>query len=162
MAMTIDVRVVSAEGSIYEGVATMVVAPGEMGELGILPRHAPLLTGLRPGELRIINGENTEYLFVNGGMLEIQPDVVTVLADSAERATDIDEAKALAAKQAAEARLTSNLDQMDYAAAQGELLAQIARLKAVQRLREQGLLREFQKQRCSCLWAGFINPGRSW
>ncbi|MBU2759373.1 F0F1 ATP synthase subunit epsilon [Acidithiobacillus sulfurivorans] len=141
MAMTIDVRVVSAEGSIYEGVATMVVAPGEMGELGILPRHAPLLTGLRPGELRIINGENTEYLFVNGGMLEIQPDVVTVLADSAERATDIDEAKALAAKQAAEARLASNLDQMDYAAAQGELLAQIARLKAVQRLREQGLLR---------------------
>ncbi|MBE7567596.1 F0F1 ATP synthase subunit epsilon [Acidithiobacillus thiooxidans] len=141
MAMTIDVRVVSAEGSIYEGVATMVVAPGEMGELGILPRHAPLLTGLRPGELRIINGENTEYLFVNGGMLEIQPDVVTVLADSAERATDIDEAKALAAKQAAEARLAGNLDQMDYAAAQGELLAQIARLKAVQRLREQGLLR---------------------
>ncbi len=141
MAMTIDVRVVSAEGSIYEGVATMLVAPGEMGELGILPRHAPLLTGLRPGELRIINGENTEYLFVNGGMLEIQPDVVTVLADSAERATDIDEAKALAAKQAAEARLAGNLDQMDYAAAQGELLAQIARLKAVQRLREQGLLR---------------------
>ncbi|MBU2738149.1 F0F1 ATP synthase subunit epsilon [Acidithiobacillus concretivorus] len=141
MAMTIDVRVVSAEGSIYEGIATMVVAPGEMGELGILPRHAPLLTGLRPGELRIINGEHTEYLFVNGGMLEIQPDVVTVLADSAERATDIDEAKALAAKQAAEARLASNLDQMDYAAAQGELLAQIARLKAVQRLREQGLLR---------------------
>ena len=141
MAMTIDVRVVSAEGSIYEGVATMVVAPGEMGELGVLPRHAPLLTGLRPGELRIINGEHTEYLFVNGGMLEIQPDVVTVLADSAERATDIDEAKALAAKQAAEARLAGNLDQMDYAAAQGELLAQIARLKAVQRLREQGLLR---------------------
>ncbi len=141
MAMTIDVRVVSAEGSIYEGVATMVVAPGELGELGILPRHAPLLTGLRPGELRIINGENTEYLFVNGGMLEIQPDVVTVLADSAERATDIDEAKAMAAKQAAEARLAGNLDQMDYAAAQGELLAQIARLKAVQRLREQGLLR---------------------
>ncbi len=141
MTMTIDVRVVSAEGSIYEGVATMVVAPGEMGELGILPRHAPLLTGLRPGELRIIHGDNTEYLFVNGGMLEIQPDVVTVLADSAERATDIDEAKALAAKQAAEARLAGNLDQMDYAAAQGELLAQIARLKAVQRLREQGLLR---------------------
>ncbi|WP_414040565.1 F0F1 ATP synthase subunit epsilon [Acidithiobacillus sp. M4-SHS-6] len=141
MVMTIDVRVVSAEGSIYEGVATMVVAPGEVGELGILPRHAPLLTGLRPGELRIIHGENTEYLFVNGGMLEIQPDMVTVLADSAERATDIDEAKALAAKQAAEARLASNLDQMDYAAAQGELLAQIARLKAVQRLREQGLLR---------------------
>lgn len=141
MVMTIDVRVVSAEGSIYEGVATMVVAPGGVGELGILPRHAPLLTGLRPGELRIIHGENTEYLFVNGGMLEIQPDMVTVLADSAERATDIDEAKALAAKQAAEARLASNLDQMDYAAAQGELLAQIARLKAVQRLREQGLLR---------------------
>ncbi|MFA7496373.1 MAG: F0F1 ATP synthase subunit epsilon [Acidithiobacillus sp.] len=141
MAMTIDVRVVSAEGSIYEGVADMVVAPGELGELGILPRHAPLLTGLRPGELRIIHGAETEYLFVNGGVLEIQPDMITVLADSAERASDIDEAKAQAAKQAAESRLAGQLDQMDYAAAQGELLEQIARLKAVQRLREQGLLR---------------------
>jgi F-type H+-transporting ATPase subunit epsilon len=139
--MTIDVRVVSAEGSIYEGVADMVVAPGELGELGILPRHAPLLTGLRPGELRIIHGAETEYLFVNGGVLEIQPDMITVLADSAERASDIDEAKAQAAKQAAESRLAGQLDQMDYAAAQGELLEQIARLKAVQRLREQGLLR---------------------
>ena len=141
MAMTIDVRVVSAEGSIYAGVADMVVAPGEMGELGILPRHAPLLTGLRPGELRIIHGAETEYLFVNGGILEIQPDMVTVLADSAERATDIDEAKALAAKQAAEARMAGHTDQMEYAAAQAELLGQIARLKTVQRLREQGLLR---------------------
>jgi len=141
MAMTIDVQVVSAEGSIYEGVADMVVAPGEMGELGILPRHAPLLTGLRPGELRIKHGEETEYLFVNGGILEIQPHLVTVLADSAERATDIDEAKAKAAKEAAEARLSQQLDSMDYAAAQAELLEQIARLKTIQKLRERGLLR---------------------
>ena len=141
MAMTIDVQVVSAEGSIYAGVADMVVSPGEMGELGILPRHAPLLTGLRPGELRIIHGAATEYLFVNGGVLEIQPHLVTVLADSAERATDIDEAKAMAAKQAAEARMAGQTDQMEYAAAQAELLEQIARLKTVRRLRDQGLLR---------------------
>ncbi len=141
MAMTIDVRVVSAEGSIFEGTAEMVVAPGQMGELGILPRHAPLLTGLRPGELRIKHGTETEYLFVNGGILEIQPDVVTVLADSAERAADIDEAKAKAAKEAAEARLANQADELDYAAAQAELLEQVARLKTLQRLREQGILR---------------------
>ncbi|MCE5359648.1 F0F1 ATP synthase subunit epsilon [Candidatus Igneacidithiobacillus taiwanensis] len=141
MAMQIDVRVVSAEGSVYEGQAEMVVAPGQMGELGILPRHAPLLTGLRPGELRIKNGAETEYLFVNGGILEIQPDCVTVLADSAERAADIDEAKARAAKDAAEARMANHTDAMDYAAAQAELLEQVARLKALQRLRDQGILR---------------------
>ncbi len=141
MAMTIDVRVVSAEGSIFEGTAEMVVVPGQMGELGILPRHAPLLTGLRPGELRIKHGTETEYLFVNGGILEIQPDVVTVLADSAERAADIDEAKAKAAKEAAEARLANQADELDYAAAQAELLEQMARLKTLQRLREQGILR---------------------
>ncbi|MEY2342272.1 F0F1 ATP synthase subunit epsilon [Acidithiobacillus sp. IBUN Pt1247-S3] len=141
MAMTIDVRVVSAEGSIYEGTADMVVAPGQMGELGILPRHAPLLTGLRPGELRIKQGAETEYLFVNGGILEIQPDVVTVLADSAERAADIDEAKAKAAKEAAEARIANQADDLDYAAAQAELMEQVARLRTLQRLREQGVLR---------------------
>ncbi len=141
MAMTIDVRVVSAEGSIYEGTADMVIAPGQMGELGILPRHAPLLTGLRPGELRIKHGAETEYLFVNGGILEIQPDVITVLADSAERAADIDEAKAKAAKEAAEARIANQADELDYAAAQAELLEQIARLRTLQRLREQGILR---------------------
>lgn len=139
--MTIDVHVVSAEGSVYEGTAEMVVAPGELGELGILPRHAPLLTGLRPGELRIRNGGQTEYLFVNGGILEVQPHMVTVLADSAERAADIDEARAKAAKESAEARLAGQLDAMDYAAVQAELAEQVARLKALQRLREQGILR---------------------
>ncbi len=139
--MTIDVRVVSAEGSVYEGTAEMVIAPGEMGELGILPRHAPLLTGLRPGELRIRNGAQTEYLFVNGGVLEVQPHMVTVLADLAERATDIDEARAKVAKEAAEAKLAGQLDAMDYAAVQAELAEQVARLKALQRLREQGILR---------------------
>ncbi|MGC8591220.1 F0F1 ATP synthase subunit epsilon [Acidithiobacillus sp.] len=141
MAMTIDVQVVSTEGSIYEGVADMVVAPGEMGELGILPQHAPLLTRLRPGELRILHGAETEYLFVNGGILEIQPERVTILADGAERAVDLDEAKAVAAKERAEALLAGHLDEMDYARAQGELLEQIARLRAIQRLRERGVLR---------------------
>ncbi len=141
MAMTIAVRVVSAEGSIFEGEAEMVVAPGQMGELGILPRHAPLLTGLRPGELRIKNGNEIEHLFVNGGMLEIQPDCVTVLADSVERAMDIDEAKAKAARDAAEARLANRTEDLDYAAAQAELLEQVARLRTLQRLREQGILR---------------------
>ena len=141
MAMTIDVQVVSTEGSIYDGVADMVIAPGEMGELGILPQHAPLLTRLRPGELRILHGAETEYLFINGGILEIQPDRVTVLADGAERAVDLDEAKAVAAKARAEALLAGHLDEMDYARAQGELLEQIARLRAIQRLRERGVLR---------------------
>ncbi|MHB8249589.1 MAG: F0F1 ATP synthase subunit epsilon [Acidithiobacillus sp.] len=141
MAMTIDVQVVSTEGSIYDGVADMVIAPGEMGELGILPQHAPLLTRLRPGELRILRGAETEYLFINGGILEIQPDRVTVLADGAERAVDLDEAKAVVAKERAEALLAGHLDEMDYARAQAELLEQIARLRAIQRLRERGVLR---------------------
>ncbi|MHB0888372.1 F0F1 ATP synthase subunit epsilon [Acidithiobacillus sp.] len=141
MAMTIDVQVVSTEGSIYDGVADMVIAPGEMGELGILPQHAPLLTRLRPGELRILHGAETEYLFINGGILEIQPDRITVLADGAERAVDLDEAKAVVAKERAEALLAGHLDEMDYARAQGELLEQIARLRAIQRLRERGVLR---------------------
>lgn len=140
MAMTIRVEVVSAEHSVYEGTAEMVVVPGEMGEIGVLPRHAPLLTRLRPGEVRIRNGENVEHLFVSGGIVEIQPHVVTILSDTAERASDLDEARALEAKQRAEERMAGQLSDIDYARAQADLAEQIARLRTIHRLREQGLL----------------------
>ncbi|MEK8089617.1 F0F1 ATP synthase subunit epsilon [Thermithiobacillus plumbiphilus] len=140
MAMTIRVDVVSAEQSIYEGTAEMVVVPGEMGEIGVLPRHAPLLTRLRAGEVRIRNGEHVEYLFVSGGIVEIQPHVVTILSDTAERASDLDEAKALEAKQRAEERMAGQLSDIDYARAQADIAEQIARLRTIHRLREKGLL----------------------
>lgn len=141
MAMTIQVEVVSAERNIYQGSAEMVSVPGEMGEIGVLPRHAPLLTRLRPGEIRIKNGDKVEYLFVTGGILEIQPHVVTVLADAAERATDIDEAAAQEAKRRAEERLAGQLGDIDFAKAQADLVEQIARLRTIQKLREQGYLK---------------------
>lgn len=140
MAMTIRVDVVSAEHSVYEGTAEMVVVPGEMGEIGVLPRHAPLLTRLRAGEVRIRNGDHVEYLFVSGGIVEIQPHVVTILSDTAERASDLDEAKALQAKQRAEERMAGQLSDIDHARAQADLAEQIARLRTIHRLREQGLL----------------------
>ena len=140
MAMTIRVDVGSAEQSVYKGTAEMVVVPGEMGEIGVLPRHAPLLTRLRAGEVRIRNGEHVEYLFVSGGIVEIQPHVVTILSDTAERASDLDEAKAMEAKQRAEERMAGQLSDIDYARAQADLVEQIARLRTIHRLREQGLL----------------------
>lgn len=141
MAMTIRVQVVSAERSIFEGTAEMVVVPAEMGEIGVLPRHAPLLSRLRPGEVRVKNGEDTEYLFVNGGIVEVQPHLVTILSDTAERATDLDEAKALEAKRLAEERMAGNTSDIDYARAQADLLEQIARLRTISKMRERGLLK---------------------
>ncbi|MFZ5658250.1 MAG: F0F1 ATP synthase subunit epsilon [Pseudomonadota bacterium] len=141
MAMTIRVEVVSAERSIFEGTAEMVVVPAEMGEIGVLPRHAPLLSRLRPGEVRVKNGEDTEYLFVNGGIVEVQPHLVTILSDTAERATDLDEAKALEAKRLAEERMAGNTSDIDYARAQADLLEQIARLRTITKMRERGLLK---------------------
>lgn len=141
MAMTIRVEVVSAERSIYEGTAEMVVVPAEMGEIGVMPRHAPLLTRLRPGELRIKNGADTEYLFVTGGIVEIQPHLVTVLADAAERAADIDAAAAEEAKRLAEERLADKGGDIDFAKAQADLVEQIARLRTIQKLREQGYVK---------------------
>ncbi|RMD80535.1 MAG: F0F1 ATP synthase subunit epsilon [Gammaproteobacteria bacterium] len=142
MAMTIHVDIVSAEGEIWSGQAAMVFAPGVMGELGILPRHAPLLTRLRPGEVRVRteSGEE-ESFFVSGGMLEIQPHVVTVLSDTAVRAHDLDEAEALAAKQRAEQALRDRTGEVELAQAQAELAEAVARLKIIEKVRKTGAAR---------------------
>lgn len=137
MAMTIHVDIVSAEAAIFSGPATMVFVPGVMGELGILPRHAPLLTKIKPGEVRVKTEDgNEEFYYVSGGMLEIQPHVVTVLADTAARAKDIDEAAAQAAKQRAEQALKDKKGEIDLAEAEAQLAEAIAQLKAIQSLRK--------------------------
>lgn len=138
MAMTMHVDVVSAEEEIFSGPATMLFAPGAMGDLGILPRHAPLLTSIKPGEVRIVTEQGAEeiVLYVSGGMLEIQPGAVTILADTAQRASDIDEAAAMAAKERAEKLLGDQKADVDYAAASAELAEAMAQLQAVQRLKK--------------------------
>ena len=138
MAMTMHVDVVSAEEEIFSGPATMLFAPGAMGDLGIYPRHAPLLTSIKPGEVRIVTEQGADeiVLYVSGGMLEIQPGAITILADTAQRASDIDEAAALAAKERAEKLLGDQKDDVDYAAASAELAEAMAQLQAVQRLKK--------------------------
>jgi F-type H+-transporting ATPase subunit epsilon len=140
MVMSVHVDVVSAEESIFSGLAEMVVVPGEMGELGIYPRHAPLLTRIKPGSVRIKladrDGEET-LVYVSGGILEVQPDVITILADTAIRGADLDEARALEAKRAAEEAMKNRVSDMDYAQAQAELAEAIAQLQAIQKLRKQ-------------------------
>ncbi|WJW75489.1 F0F1 ATP synthase subunit epsilon [Thiohalobacter sp. IOR34] len=139
MAMTIHVDIVSAEAEIFSGPATMVYAPAEMGEVGIAPRHAPLLTRLKPGEVRVQdqNGEE-QIFFVSGGMLEVQPHVVTVLSDTAIRAENLDEARALEAKQHAEKMMEDNKADIDYAKAQAELAEAMAQLRVIEHLRKKG------------------------
>jgi F-type H+-transporting ATPase subunit epsilon len=137
MANTIHVDIVSAEGEIFSGAATMVFAPAVMGEIGIAPRHAPLLTTLKPGEVRVQTPDGAEqFFYVGGGALEVQPHLVTVLADTALRAKDIDEAAALAAKQRAEEALKDKVGQIEIAEAQAELARAAAQLKALERLRK--------------------------
>jgi F-type H+-transporting ATPase subunit epsilon len=137
MASTINVDIVSAEGAIHSGVATMVFVPAIQGELGIAPRHAPLLTMLKPGEIRVQTVEGEELSFyVGGGALEIQPQRVTVLADTAIRAHDLDEAQALAARQRAEEAIKGTIDQMGIAEAQAELLRAAAQLKMLEKIRK--------------------------
>ena len=137
MAMTLHVDIVSAEAEIFSGTATMVFAPAEMGEVGIAPRHAPLVTRLKPGEVRVQTQEGNEMsFFVSGGMLEVQPHVITVLADTAIRADDLDEAQALEAKGRAEKMLSDKSADIDYAKAQAELAQSIAQLAAIKKLRE--------------------------
>ena len=138
MAMTIHVDVVSAEESIFSGLAEFVVLPGEGGELGILPGHMPLMTRIKPGAVRVKlpNQEAEELFFVAGGMLEVQPGLVTVLADTAIRGKDLDEAKALEAKRRAEEAMVNRTSELDYARAQAELAEAIAQLAAIQKLRK--------------------------
>lgn len=136
MAMTFHVDIVSAEHEIFSGTAEMVFAPAEMGELGITPRHAPLLTRLKPGTVRVKTGDEESVFYVSGGILEIQPHVVTVLSDTALRAKDIDEAEAQEAKRRAEEALANRSEDIDVVRAQAELVEAIARLRTVEQLRK--------------------------
>lgn len=134
---TINVDIVSAEGEIFSGAAAMVFVPAQQGELGIAPRHAPLLTMLKAGEVRVQlpSGEEQQF-YVGGGALEIQPQRVTVLADTAARAHDLDESAALAAKQRAEELLREKTDSVTLAEAQAELLRAVAQIKILERIRK--------------------------
>lgn len=137
MAMTIHVDIVSAEAEIFSGTANMVFAPAEMGELGIAPRHTPLLTRLKAGEVRVqMEGQEEQFFYVSGGMLEIQPHVVTVLADTAMRAADLDEAAALRVKERAEKAMADKKSDFDYARAQAELAEAVAQLRTLQHIRD--------------------------
>jgi len=138
MAMTVHVDVVSAEASIYSGLAEVVVVPGEMGELGIYPRHTALMTRVKPGSVRIKVPDQVEevLIYVSGGMLEVQPNVVTILADTAIRGHDLDEARALQAKQDAEEAMRNRTSDIDYAQAQAELAEAIAQLAAIKQIRK--------------------------
>jgi F-type H+-transporting ATPase subunit epsilon len=137
MAMTVHVDVVSAEESIFSGLAEFVVLPGEAGELGILPGHMPLMTRIKPGavRLKIPNQSEEELIFVAGGVLEVQPGLVTVLADTAIRGKDLDEAKALEAKKRAEEAMANKSAEIDFVRAQAELAEAVAQLAAIQKLR---------------------------
>ena len=134
---TIHVDVVSAEASIYSGEAKFIALPGESGELGIYPRHTPLITRIRPGAVRIERPDGSEeFVFVAGGILEVQPTTVTVLADTAIRGKDLDEAKALEAKELAEEALKNATSDVDLARAQNELVALAAQLAALRKYRK--------------------------
>jgi F-type H+-transporting ATPase subunit epsilon len=137
MANTIHVDVVSLVESIYSGEAEFVVLPGVMGELGVYPKHTPLITQIKPGEVRIkpAGQDEEQIVFVQGGFLEVQPDVVTVLSDTAIRARDLDEAKALEAKQRAEEAMQNKTSKEEVAKAEGELAGALAQLAAIRRLR---------------------------
>ncbi|MGR9117173.1 MAG: F0F1 ATP synthase subunit epsilon [Gammaproteobacteria bacterium] len=139
MTMTVHVDIVSAEQEIFSGLAEMVFAPAELGEVGIAPRHAPLITKLKPGEVRVKVSDSESYpFFVSGGMLEVQPHLVTILADTAIRAKDIDEAAALEAKTRAEEALADKSGKIDYATAQAQLMEAVMQLRTLDRLRKRG------------------------
>ena len=137
MAMMIHVDIVSAEGEIHSGQAEMVYAPAIMGEVGIAPRHTPLVTRLKPGEIRVDTGRGEmKHFFVSGGILEVQPHVVTVLADTAIRAHDLDEAAAEDAKRRAEEALSGQQADFEYAKAKSELAEAVAQLRTIERIRK--------------------------
>ncbi|MFZ1642818.1 MAG: F0F1 ATP synthase subunit epsilon [Candidatus Contendobacter sp.] len=137
MAMTLHVDIVSAEKELFSGAAEMVTAPGELGELGILPRHSQLLTRLKPGQVRVrLLGGEEQLFYVSGGLLEVQPHVVTILSDTAERAKDLDEVAAKAAKQRAEQVIADSRSEFEFARAKAELAEAIAQLQTIERLRK--------------------------
>lgn len=138
MANTVHIDVVSAEASIFSGEAEFVVAPASAGEVGIYPHHAPMVTTIKPGALRIKLADNAEetLIFISGGLLEVQPGLITVLADTAVRGHDLDEAKAIAAKEAAMESMQNRTSDMDYAKAQAELSEALAQIQAIERLRK--------------------------
>ena len=139
MTMTVHVDIVSAEKEIFSGLAEMVFAPAELGEVGISPRHAPLITKLNAGEVRVKVSDTESYpFFISGGLLEVQPHLITILADTAIRAKDIDEAAALDAKAKAEEALTDKSGKIDYATAQSELAQAVMQLRTLDRLRKRG------------------------
>lgn len=139
MAMTLKVEIVSAEEEIHSGSASVVYAPAEMGEVGIYPRHAPLVTRLKPGEVRVETPQGEElFFFVSGGLLEVQPHVVTVLADTAIRAKDLDEAAALEVQKKAEQRMRDKTSEVEWAKAKAELAQAAAQIRAIQKLRKTG------------------------
>jgi F-type H+-transporting ATPase subunit epsilon len=139
MVMTVHVDIVSAEKEIFSGAAEMVFAPAEMGEVGIAPRHAPMITRLNPGEVRVkVSATESQPYFISGGILEVQPHLVTILADTAIRARDIDEAAALQAKARAEEALADKSGKIDYATAQAQLAQAIMQLRTLDRLRKRG------------------------
>ncbi len=137
MANTIQVDIVSAEEQIFSGEAYMVYAPAVMGEVGIAPRHTPLISPLKPGEVRLDMGDGKEeFFFISGGILEVQPHLVTVLSDTAIRADDLDEAAALEAQKRAEAALADQHSDLDIAKAKAELASLAAQIQAIQKLRK--------------------------
>lgn len=138
MAMTIHVDIVSAEAAIYSGLAEYVVAPAEAGEVGIYPRHTPLLTRLKPGSVRVKSPDKAEedVIYVSSGILEVQPGVITILSDTAIRGADLDEARVIEAKRQAEDAMKDRGSAMDYARAQAELAEAVAQLSAIQKLRK--------------------------
>jgi len=138
MAHTVHIDVVSAEASIFSGEAEFVVAPASAGEVGIYPNHAPMITTVKPGALRIKQADVAEetLIFISGGMLEVQPGLITVLADTAVRGHDLDEAKAIAAKEAAMEAMKNRSSDMDYAKAQAELAEALAQIQAIEWLRK--------------------------
>jgi F-type H+-transporting ATPase subunit epsilon len=130
------IDIVSAEAEIFSGTVTQVFAPAEMGEVGIMPRHAPMLSKLKAGEIRVSDQDGEEYsFFVNGGIIEVQPHVVTILSDTAMRAADIDEAAALEAKARAEAAMSEKKSDLDYARAKAELIEAIAQIETIKKIR---------------------------
>ena len=139
MSITLHLDIVSAEESIYSGPVEFIVAPAHMGEVGIYPRHTPMLTRIKSGMVRIkAQMKDEELIYVSGGMLEVQPDVVTILADTAVRSNDLDEAKALEAKKAAEEAIKNQASEVDYARAQAELSEAVAQLAVIDRLKKKG------------------------